>query len=188
MKKETLEEAAENNKKIEDYYLGKTLKLKKRIPSKYYQTSLLESETIKIDKFVDGEVEGCRVAVGYKNGFEFLLFNTTHAESYLQVCFELIDESLIAQEEPKQEILEDGDKRVEELLKAAENVFTNSSENYKARRGFIEGANWQAERMYSEEDMIEFAKWVFLEVGSNTGKDRTNKELFNEWFEQFKKK
>ena len=57
-----------------------------------------------------------------------------------------------------------------------------------AQQDFIEGANWQAERMYSEEDMIEFAKWVFLEVGSNTGKDRTNKELFNEWFEQFKKK
>lgn len=53
---------------------------------------------------------------------------------------------------------------------------------------FIEGAKWQAERMYSEEDMIEFAKWVFLEVGSNTGKDRTNQELFNEWSEQFKKK
>ena len=56
------------------------------------------------------------------------------------------------------------------------------------RKSFIAGAKWQAERMYSEEDMIEFAKWVFLEVGSNTGKDRTNKELFNEWFEQFKKK
>ena len=55
-------------------------------------------------------------------------------------------------------------------------------------KGFIKGANWQSERMYSEEDMIEFAKWVFLEVGSNTGKSRTNKELFNEWFEQFKKK
>ena len=53
---------------------------------------------------------------------------------------------------------------------------------------FTAGAKWQAERMHSEEDMIEFAKWVFLEVGSNTGKDRTNKELFNEWFEQFKKK
>ena len=56
------------------------------------------------------------------------------------------------------------------------------------RLAFKNGANWQAERMYSEEDMIEFAKWVFLEVGSNTGKSRTNKELFNEWFEQFKKK
>ena len=57
-----------------------------------------------------------------------------------------------------------------------------------SRLDFIAGAEWQAERMYSEEDMIEFAKWVFLEVGSNTGKDRTNKELFNEWFEQFKNK
>jgi len=57
MEKETLEEAAENNKKIEDYYLGKTLKLKKRIPSRYYETTLQESETIKIDKFLDGDVE-----------------------------------------------------------------------------------------------------------------------------------
>ena len=52
---------------------------------------------------------------------------------------------------------------------------------------FNNGAKWQAERMYSEEDMIEFAKWVFLEVGSNTGKDRTNKELFNEWLNIKKK-
>ncbi len=53
---------------------------------------------------------------------------------------------------------------------------------------FIEGAKFQAERMYSEEDMIEFAVWLYLEVGSNSGKDRTNKELFKQWFEQFKKK
>jgi len=44
------------------------------------------------------------------------------------------------------------------------------------------------ERMYSEEDMIEFAVWLYLEVGSNSGKDRTNEELFKEWFEQNKKK
>lgn len=91
MKKETLEEAAENNKKIEDYYLGKTLKLKKSIPSRYYETKLLESETIKINKFIDSEVKGCRVAVGYKNGFEFLLFNTTHVDSYMEGLYSLID-------------------------------------------------------------------------------------------------
>ena len=44
-----------------------------------------------------------------------------------------------------------------------------------------------SKRMYSEADMIEFAIWVFLEVGSNTGKDRTNKELFNEWLNIKKK-
>lgn len=101
MSKETLEEAARNDKKIEDYYIGKTLKLKKTIPSRYYETTLQESETIKIDKFVDGDVEGCRVAIGYKDGFEFLLFNTTHAESYLQGLYSLIDEPTITQEEPK---------------------------------------------------------------------------------------
>ena len=58
MEKETLEEAAGDNKKIEDYYLGKTLKLKKDISSKHYEIFLKKSETIKIDKFVDGDVEG----------------------------------------------------------------------------------------------------------------------------------
>ncbi len=29
-------------------------------------------------------------------------------------------------------------------------------------KNFITGANWQAERMYSEEDMIEFNEWVSL--------------------------
>ena len=53
---------------------------------------------------------------------------------------------------------------------------------------FEKGAKWQAEKMYSEEDMIEFAVWVYLEVGKNSGKERTNKELFKEWFERFKKK
>ena len=31
-----------------------------------------------------------------------------------------------------------------------------------AKHDFIEGAKWQAERMYSEEDMIEFNEWVSL--------------------------
>ena len=52
---------------------------------------------------------------------------------------------------------------------------------------FIAGAEWyaknQSERMYSGEDMIEFAQWVYLEIGSNKGKVRTNNELL----EQFKK-
>ena len=61
------------------------------------------------------------------------------------------------------------------------------SEDSSPQIDFIEGAKWQAERMYSEEDMIEFAKWVFLEVGSNTGKDRTNEELFDEWLNIKKK-
>jgi hypothetical protein len=60
----------------------------------------------------------------------------------------------------------------------------NISNDYQA---FLAGAEWYAknksEQMYSEEDMIEFAQWVYLEIGSNKGKVRTNNELL----EQFKK-
>ena len=186
MEKETLEEAAGDNKKIEDYYLGKTLKLKKDISSKHYEIFLKKSETIKIDKFVDGDVEGCRVAVGYKYGYEFLLFNTTHAESYLRVCFELIDESTITQEESKQEtqgyicpqtkiqcddeccvsaeechieqsigVISDCEPKQETLEEAA---YRLASEKFEPKHigfmlGVIEGAKWQAERMYSEEEV-----------------------------------
>jgi hypothetical protein len=90
---------------------------------------------------------------------------------------------IIPQEEPKQETLEEAAEKESEKHHYA---FGQQSEFYQL--GFIEGAKWQAERMYSEEDMIEFAVWLYLEVGSNKGKERTNKELFNKWFEQFKKK
>ena len=48
--------------------------------------------------------------------------------------------------------------------------------------GFKEGAKWQAERMYSEEDMIEFAKYC------NLKDDLSVRELLVIWFEQFKNK
>jgi hypothetical protein len=49
---------------------------------------------------------------------------------------------------------------------------------------FIAGAKWQAERMYSEEDMAEafIACWK-----ANVPDGVECKVSFNEWFEQFKK-
>jgi hypothetical protein len=50
------------------------------------------------------------------------------------------------------------------------------------REKWIEGAKWQAERMYSEEDMIAFAKYC------NLKDDLSVRELLTIWFDQFKKK
>jgi Na+-transporting NADH:ubiquinone oxidoreductase subunit NqrF len=54
-----------------------------------------------------------------------------------------------------------------------------------AQQDFIAGAKWQAERMYSEEDMAEafIACWK-----ANVPDGIECKVSFNEWFEQFKKK
>jgi len=48
--------------------------------------------------------------------------------------------------------------------------------------GFEDGAKWQAERMYSEEDLRE----AYM-VGKHGGTTQVYYE-FKEWFEQFKKK
>jgi hypothetical protein len=54
---------------------------------------------------------------------------------------------------------------------------------------FIDGAKWQQERMYSEEDMIDFAHFYFTEeFNSSMQTSKSTKDIFNEWFEQFKKK
>ncbi len=61
---------------------------------------------------------------------------------------------------------------------------------------FYEGAKWQQERSYSEEDMIEFGEWMKilpLTISGFVIKDtniviKTTKELLKYWFEKFKKK
>ena len=53
---------------------------------------------------------------------------------------------------------------------------------YVLQSAFIEGAKWQAERMYSEEDMRNAYKKV-------VGEELNEYELkLIQWFEQFKKK
>ena len=50
---------------------------------------------------------------------------------------------------------------------------------------FIAGANWQAERMYSEEDVMDALHSVELKYNRDFSKIY---EGVKEWFEQFKKK
>jgi hypothetical protein len=75
---------------------------------------------------------------------------------------------IIPQEEDEKETIEE----------AANNWIKNTSEFLSVKNGFIEGAKWQAERMYSEEDMTNYAMFILL-----------NKLITpKEWFEQFNNK
>jgi hypothetical protein len=87
----------------------------------------------------------------------------------------------VKQEEFKQETLEEAARR-----------YTESTPDNDPVRifSFIEGAEWQAERMYSEEDMKEsFINGALTDLFNTWGisdKDMA-KEKFDVWFEQFKK-
>jgi hypothetical protein len=75
----------------------------------------------------------------------------------------------------------------ETLEEAAERLYPNgcdgtdrSAEIY--RRILIEGAKLQAERMYSEEEVLDITKQAY-----SMGRSNYTIKAFNEWFEQFKK-
>ena len=87
---------------------------------------------------------------------------------------------IIPKEEPKQETLEEVAEKWNEKQTTLEFGKPHNAPN--RIKSFIEGAKWQAERMYSEEDMIEFAKYC------NLKDDLSVRELLVIWFEQFKKK
>jgi hypothetical protein len=113
---------------------------------------------------------------------------------------------IIPQEEPKQDYsgvhirhcyqgeYEDGCKYGEDDCpakpqEAAKESFKNSEYLYdfpKYELGFIKGAKWQAERMYSEEDMHK-AYCAGSDFDMSCLKDEQY-YMFKEWFEQFKKK
>jgi len=79
--------------------------------------------------------------------------------------------NFMKQLEPKQETIEE----------ASENYSkTFIEDDGTAEVDFIAGAKWQAERMYSEEEVLEL-------LLSRPGPYLTDKEI-NDWFEQFKKK
>jgi hypothetical protein len=71
----------------------------------------------------------------------------------------------------------------ETIEEAAEKYAELSYYNRDDINSFVNGAKWQAERMYSEEDMREaFREGVFNYEGLEFSENR-----FNNWFEQFKK-
>jgi hypothetical protein len=98
----------------------------------------------------------------------------------------------------KQETLEEAAERFYPLSKGGSMWMPSADDCNKANKqeGFIEGAKWQQERMYSEEDMINFSEWVSIQYPNQrrflTTNDKrgfyTTKELLGKWFEQFKKK
>jgi hypothetical protein len=68
---------------------------------------------------------------------------------------------------------------------AMEMLSRHQLNNCLKQEGFIEGAKWMQERMYSEEDMKQFAEWL-IKVNFNYTSNTT--DVFLIWKKQFKKK
>jgi hypothetical protein len=96
--------------------------------------------------------------------------------------------------ESKQETLEEAaenyaDKQSDISMRQNPLEYSKSGEElwYESKVDFIEGAKWQAERMYSEDDLREAFKQSRNAFIFEEGMPPVYKS-FEEWFEQFKKK
>jgi len=97
------------------------------------------------------------------------------------------------------------EEAVEKYVKDFDLSFYNTVEEIPVKefgkKDFIEGAKWQAKKMYSEEDMIDFAEYVASYPDKNRnihnqmlhakskydGAERTI-DLLEIWLKEFKKK
>ena len=104
---------------------------------------------------------------------------------YKDGCYKCWECGKIVVEEPKQETIEQAANTIYPNDGFKDEYYVDLGEVFREK--FIEGAKWQAERMYSEEDMINFHKWAYQKNRIEES-DKTTKELLKEWFEQFKKK
>ena len=90
--------------------------------------------------------------------------------------------------EPLQETLEEVAERLFNNFQK-ENPIIPTEDIRPFKLGFIKGTKWKEERMYSEEDMINFAHFYFKEEFNSTIQtNKSTKELLSEWFERNKKK
>ena len=78
----------------------------------------------------------------------------------------------------------------ETLEEAAEKYDENdpNDEYGKSYRAFIEGAKWQQERMYSEEEVVDLINLRTCDLDLAYSKKPIYYLKTKEWFEQFKKK
>jgi hypothetical protein len=71
----------------------------------------------------------------------------------------------------------------QETLEEAAEKYVEEDNNNRYYNDFIAGANYQAERMYSEEEVIRIARDAYA-----MGRNIVLVGAFNKWLEQFKNK
>jgi hypothetical protein len=116
----------------------------------------------------------------FKQGF--IARNPDNHNDMWYISKEYYDKNLEEVEEPKQETLEEAAEKDFNILQK-ENLIVPDNHIWPFKLGYIKGAKRQAERMYSEEEMIEFYLFCITELLSSKSSAKSPKELF----EQFKK-
>ena len=94
-------------------------------------------------------------------------------------------------EERGEETLEEVAERLYPIIET-DNYMDMYDKNFDIRKSFIEGAKWQQQQMYSEDEVLSFGKSCFYKGFEKSEKDDANcytafREEIGKLFKQFKK-
>ena len=82
--------------------------------------------------------------------------------------------------------------RMKDILEEVAEKYVPKSNKWTIKDIFQDGAKWQQERSYSEEEVIEILyKWSIYKINielANIAEELSTIVPYDEWFEQFKKK
>lgn len=146
-----------------------------------------------------GALEPKDVVLGYKTSLDAQMLDSQYVD-FSNPNADKITSNTTSTISVKQETLEEAAE-----LSDVHKMYVGE-EKRLIKKGFIAGAKWQQERMYSKEDMLEFTKYLLSkkitkaksisDLEEYLPKEfqlllgelmRNGKELISEWFEQFKK-
>jgi hypothetical protein len=110
----------------------------------------------------------------------------TQGEMFSDLALEQQYDNMIKALDMKQETPEEAAERFYPIPKGGSMWMPSRDDLNKANKqeGFIEGTKWQAERMYSEEEVFNLCREFAIFVQRNGPSYKKQQE----WFEQFKKK
>jgi hypothetical protein len=190
-----------SSEKVSENHSQCVWKYKIIIPKEENKVLVEMQQTLKKDSKIMGHYESCDLC--HYNAFFKYLYNG----EILYRCqgHKIVDINNLkskfgfGDEEPKQETIEEAAEK--EYPKQGEDS-TYCDLGLIQQDAFINGAKWQSERSYSEEDMFEFSQWishedwVYLpskgywvnEEQEELEQKLSSKEILNLWFEQFKNK
>jgi hypothetical protein len=130
-------------------------------------------------EYVEVKVEFIQTPDNLKDGFYYKIIIPQEEPNPFELPKVLPDDVFYKSLESKQESIEE----------AAERYVTNEPDatlKLISKYSFKDGARWQTERMYSEEEVLKL--WNWLNDGFIIRKSLPTREELIGWFEQFKKK
>jgi hypothetical protein len=147
-----------------------------------HELSLNPSDnTLPFYKIIIPKEEPKDVVLEYKTSLDAQMLDKIELEGTMNLCNDITEKRTGKMTEEEWQAAEKAQTRTkQETLEEAAKEYDKNSTRWGAKNIFIDGAKWQQERMYSEEEVIAFTQWMYDYKGDINKVEELLKQFKNE--------